>query len=286
MTEKITCEFCNKEICKIQKKRHLNSKTCKEKQLNIINSIDYNCKYCDKIFNRNDKKNEHERTCCAKDIYHKYELTKKELENKDKELENKDKELIRIEHEKDNKIKEYQNIIDMKNNDIYKQDEVITDLRNQLYVLQKVSIEPKHETNYITNNNINININFNEIQNHLDKYTINVLANKSSIIGFIVDVFSGKIALVDEKKKTIGYYLDNMNIKDIKCKKFLKSCAEQLIIPNNELCKTHNNIVDDKIMRKANQNKMMIVDMLNCIEKFVRTVNGSMYVEYIMNTKK
>ena len=279
MENKITCEHCNKQIYKQNLSRHQKSNMCiKQRTDNIIIKV-HKCKFCETSFNRNDKKNEHEIICYAKEIYHKYELTKKELENKDKEL-------IRIEHEKDNKIKEYQNIIDMKNNDIYKQDDVITDLRNQLYVLQKVSIEPKHETNYITNNNINININFNEIQNHLDKYTINVLANKSSIIGFIVDVFSGKIALVDEKKKTIGYYLDNMNIKDIKCKKFLKSCAEQLIIPNNELCKTHNNIVDDKTMKKANQNKMMIVDMLNCIEKFVRTVNGSMYVEYITNTKK
>jgi hypothetical protein len=276
MTDKIICEYCNKNVCKAHKKRHQNSKECKEKQINIIETIEYKCKYCKKGFNLKENKNKHElnMSCNTKDILHILEIKDKELELKDKELEL-----------KDNKVKEYQNIVEQKNNYIYKQDEVITDLRNQLYVLQKVSIEPKNETNYITINNT-ININFNDIKNNLDKYNINVLSDKMSIVKFITDIFLNKLILVDKKKKTIGYYLDNINQKDIKCKKFLQSCAEQLSEINEMLCNTHDNVIEDNIMRKAFQNKLMIGNMLNGIEKFVRTLNGTMYIEYIVNSIK
>jgi hypothetical protein len=267
MSERIICEYCNINIIKKNKKRHQLSKECKEKQTNIINDIEYKCKYCDKAFNLNDYKKKHElnMSCSAKDILHKIEI-------KDKELENKDKELL-----------SYQNTINRNNNDIYKQDELITDLRNQLYVLQKKEVEPKSVTN---NNNVyinNLNINFNEIQDNLDKYTINVLSNKKSIIDFILGIFINRLILVDKKKKIIGYYHKNKSHNDIKCKKFLKSCAHQLIEPNNKLCRTHEGLLEKEIMDKAVYNKDIIFSIIEDINLFVRKQNGKAYIEYIIN---
>jgi hypothetical protein len=169
----------------------------------------------------------------------------------------------------------------MKNNDISKQDEVITDLRNQLYVLQKTAIEPKHITNNVYINNLNIN--FNEIQDHLEKYTINVLSNKKSIIDFILGIFINRLVLVDKKKKIIGYYHDNKNQNDIKCKKFLKSCAHQLIEPNNKLCRTHGGLLEKEIMNKAMYNKDIIFSIIEDIDLFIRKQDGKAYIEYIIN---
>lgn len=264
---KIICEYCNKEIHKKHKIRHLNSKRCKEMQTNVINNIENKCKYCEKRFTQYGNKNTHELICCAKELFHKYELLKEQKENKEKELENKEK--------------IYQNIIDMKNNDINKQDNVIIDLRNQLYVLQKTTIEPK---NIINNTYINnLNINFNEIKNHLDKYTINVLSNKECIIKFILDIFINRLVLVDKKKKIIGYYLDNKNQNDIKCKKFLKSCAHQLIEPNEKLCNTYSEIIEKNIMNKAHDNKVVMFSIIDNINLFVRKQEGKLYIEYIIN---
>jgi len=256
MITKIQCEYCDALIYKKHKIRHLNSKRCKEKQNNQNNIIDYKCKFCKKTFNQNDNKNKHELSCNSKDVYYELEQTKKELLS-------------------------YQNIIDMKNNDINKQDEVITDLRNQLYVLQKTAIEPKHITNNVYINNLNIN--FNEIQDHLEKYTINVLSNKKSIIDFILGIFINRLVLVDKKKKIIGYYHDNKNQNDIKCKKFLKSCAHQLIEPNNKLCRTHEGLLEKEKMDKAVYNKGIIFNIIEDIDLFVRKQDGKAYIEYIIN---
>jgi hypothetical protein len=282
MVEKIICEYCNVLMYKTHKKRHQLSKRCEERRVNIINNIAYDCKYCKKKFNLNNYKIKHELICTAKDICYEFELYK---EKKEHELENKKKELLSYKENKDkeleNKDKIYQNIIDMKNNDINKQDDVIIDLRNQLYVLQKTTIETKHVTNNTYINNVNIN--FNEIQNHLDKYTINVLSNKDCIIKFILDIFINRLVLVDKKKKIIGYYHDNKNRNDIKCKRFLKLCVRQLIEPNNRLCNTHNGIIENDIMNKAQSNKRVMFSIIDNIDLFVRKLEGKSYIEYIIN---
>ena len=133
MSNKIICDYCNKEIYKSNKKRHLNSKECKEKQTGIINILEYKCKYCNKCFNLNDTKNKHELICNAKDIYYKL---KHELELKEQELlsykKNKEQELLSYKENKEYIIKKFQE-------ETKEQKETITDLRSQLYVLQKVS---------------------------------------------------------------------------------------------------------------------------------------------------
>jgi transcriptional regulator with PAS, ATPase and Fis domain len=269
MTDKIICEYCNTLIYKKHKTRHLNSKLCKEKQNNNINIIEYNCKYCNKIFNRKDDKNKHElnMSCNAKDILHKLELKEQELtsykENKEKELEN----------------KEY--IIQKFQEETKEQKETITDLRNQLYVLQQYSLQPKNTTNIININNLNVN--FSEIQNHLPDYNINILSNKMNIIKFILDIFIHKLIVVDEKKKILGYFQDNKSINDIKCKNFFKQCAHQLLEPNKKLCDNYNRLLDKELINQAYSNKEMMFDMIDKIDLFVRREEGKVYIEYIIN---
>jgi transcriptional regulator with PAS, ATPase and Fis domain len=267
MLEKIICEYCNKSVCKLQKKRHLNSKECKEKQNNIINNIEYNCKYCNKCFNINDTKNKHELICNAKELYHKYELLKEQKENKEQEL-------IYYKENKEYIIKKFQE-------ETKEQKETITDLRNQLYVLQKVSLQPNNTTNIVNINNLNVN--FNEIKDHLPNYDINILSNKMNIIKFILDIFINKLIVVDKKKKILGYYQENKSVNDIKCKNFFKSCAKQLIEKNNNLCDSYNGILDQKTINQAYSNKQMIFGMIDNINLFVRKEDGKIYIEYIIN---
>ena len=75
--EKIHCEYCDKLISKNQIKRHQNTKQCRNKQLNkdiILPIKEYSCKYCNKLFNRSDDKNEHELLCTSKDMYYKFQI--------------------------------------------------------------------------------------------------------------------------------------------------------------------------------------------------------------------
>lgn len=260
MSNKITCEYCNKDVYKSNLKRHHNSKECKEKQNNIIISVEYKCKYCKKTFNQNENKNKHETSCNSKDIYYELEQTKKEF--------------LTYKENKEYIIKKFQE-------EAKEQKETITDLRNQLYVLQKISLEPKNTTNIV--NITNLNINFNEIQNHLPNYTINVLSNKMDIIKFILDIFINKLIVVDKKKKILGYYQENKNVNDVKCKNFFKSCAKQLINQNNNLCDSYNGLLDQKTKDKAYSNKLMIFEMMDTINLFVRREDGKIYIEYIIN---
>ncbi len=82
----------------IVKKKYVNykkkdikiQKNVKKAKNNIINIIEYKCKYCNKCFNLNDNKNKHELSCNAKDIYFKFQ---KELELKDEIIKQKDNEI-------------------------------------------------------------------------------------------------------------------------------------------------------------------------------------------------
>jgi transcriptional regulator with PAS, ATPase and Fis domain len=261
MSNKIICEYCNKEIYKTHKKRHLNSKQCKEKQVNSIEiSKNYNCKYCKKTFTQNESKNKHELICNAKDVYYELEKTKQEL--------------LSYKENKEYIIQKFQE-------ETKEQKETITDLRNQLYVLQQYSLQPKNTTNIININNLNVN--FSEIQNHLPDYNINVLSNKMNIIKFILDIFIHKLIVVDEKKKILGYFQDNKSINDIKCKNFFKQCAHQLLEPNKKLCDNYNRLLDKELINQAYSNKEMMFDMIDKIDLFVRREEGKVYIEYIIN---
>ena len=73
MTEKIICKYCKTVINKTHITRHYNSNKCKDKQQFIDNNIEFiefKCKYCDKLFNRKDMKDIHEKnvSCDAKII--------------------------------------------------------------------------------------------------------------------------------------------------------------------------------------------------------------------------
>ncbi len=118
---------------------------------------------------------------------------------------------------------------------------------------------------------------------HLPNYDINVLSNKMNIIKFILDIFINKLIVVDKKKKILGYYQENKNVNDIKCKNFFKQCAKQLIEQNNNLCDSYNGMLDQLTIDKAYNNKQMIFGMIENIDLFVRREDGKIYIEYIIN---
>jgi len=98
----IKCEYCDKITTKLNLKRHQNTKYCRNKQQNkdiILPIKEYNCKYCNKLFNRLDQKNEHENnmSCNVKDLYNilscELKEVKKELEQKNELLKQKDKDI-------------------------------------------------------------------------------------------------------------------------------------------------------------------------------------------------
>ena len=290
MPEHIICDLCNKSIHKAHKKRHQDSKNCLDNR-HILKEIKHHlCKYCKKQFNRLDKKNTHEESCKHQSIYYKYqlELKIKELESKDIELkslkESKDNEL----QSKNNELKSKDNIIKLNEDALDEKDHIIVDLRNQLFVLQKARLEPTHYTynNNITNIIYNINIDFNDIQNHLHLYDINVLSDKTKILDFIFGIFGNKIILYDEKKRIITYFHENKNIKDKQCIKFLQLSARQLLETSQQLCDTNMKIMDNIIMKRATDNKYMLINM-NCQpEKFIRTIIGNKYINEIIRRKK
>lgn len=104
-----------------------------------------------------------------------------------------------------------------------------------------------------------------------------------NIIKFILDIFINKLIVVDKKKKILGYYQENKNVNDIKCKNFFKQCAKQLIEQNNNLCDSYNGMLDQLTIDKAYNNKQMIFGMIENIDLFVRREDGKIYIEYIIN---
>ncbi len=248
--EKIKCEYCNKNITKIQLKRHQNTKECRNKQLNldiILERKEYKCMFCEKKFNRVDYKNEHELICTSKDIYYKLtniiNETKKELElmreQKDKELEIKDE------------------IIKQKDNDI-----AYFKTQLQIYRPNIINNDNSNVTNNITINN-NININFNDIQNHLDKFNIHVLSDQSSLIKFIMPIFENKVKLINECKQIMSFYMNDKMINDIKCKVFLSNTAGQLTDISDKICieGKNNKLLSDTIVKNACINNKLLNDI-------------------------
>ena len=288
----IICEYCNKNINKNHKPRHERSKKCLDNRTNDkISIVYYSCKYCNKQFDQLSNKNTHENLirCNSKELYYKLQL---ELKNKDIEIndlkKNKDIEIIELKKNKDIEIielKKYNDLIlyeqQMNRNYINEQKKILVDLRNQIYTLQL----NKQEIHNHNNIQINININFNEIKDHLDKYTIETLTNQNDIISYIYDIYKNKLVLLNDKRKIIGYYNNNENIKDIKCKKFLKNCAKQLSEPNYILCKRYYDLLDNKKMREAHHNQQMTEDMIDS-KRFSKTITGKKFQDYIINELK
>ena len=311
MSSYIICEYCKQNIYIKNKSRHEKSKKCLDYRTNDnISILYYSCKYCNSRFNRSDNKKIHEINCQFKDIYYKLQLELKdkdnELKDKDNELKDKDNEIIELKNKKDNELKDKDNeIIELKNKkdlEIMKlknqydcisytgrhreahidgQEKIIIDLRNQIYTLQL----NKQEIHNHNNIQINININFNEIKDHLDKYTIETLTNQNDIISYIYDIYKNKLVLLNDKRKIIGYYNNNENIKDNKCRNFLKNCAKQLSEPNDILCKIYYDILDKKKMREAHHNQQMTEDMIDS-KRFSKTIIGRKFQDYIINELK
>ena len=242
MSNKILCEYCNKEIYKSNKKRHLNSKECKEKQTNIIDIIIHYCKYCNKTFNRNDDKNKHELICNAKDLYHELEQVKMELnlikKQKDKELEQKDKEI-----------------------NIYKDDVIF--LKSQLQIYRPtVNYANDYSTTNIENNITinNFNIDFNQIQDHIQNFNIHVLSDHNNIINFLMNIYKSKMKLTNECKKVITYYVNDKLINDKKCKAFLSNCANQLSNKSDIISQESktDKLLDNNLVKNVCENNIMI----------------------------
>ena len=299
MSMYIICEICNKNILKNQKSRHQKSKKCLDSRTNDNISLKYYpCKYCDKQFNRLYNVNIHETNCQFKDIYNKIQLELKDKDNeiielknkKDNELKDKDIEIIELKNKKDLEIMKLKNQYDCLSHTgrhreahIDGQEKIIIDLRNQIYTLQLNKQEIHNHNNIQIINNININ--FDEIKDHLDKYTIETLTNQNDIISFIYKIYQNKLVLLNDKRKIIGYYNNNENIKDIKCKNFLKNCAKQLYEPNYNLCKIYRNTLDNNTMREAHHNQQMTEDMIDS-KRFSKTIIGRKFQDYIINELK
>ena len=240
MSEKIKCEYCNKNIIKRNLLRHRNSKECRTKQQNLninLELIEYKCNYCEMLFNRIDKQNEHELTCTSKDIY--YKLTNI-IEQKDKELTLKD-ELIKQKNDEN------------------------TFLKSQLQTYRPgIDLSTTNNTtNNININNTTINIDFSEIKQHLDKFDINVLSDHSSLINFLMNIFSNKVKLTNECKQIMSYYLNDKLINDKKCKIFLCNSASHLSDLSDKLCQDskNNKLLNDTIVKSACLNSILINDI-------------------------
>ena len=248
MTEKIKCEYCDKLICKSKLNRHQNSSNCRNKQQNkdiILELKEYKCKYCKRIFNRIDYKNEHELSCNAKEIY--FELTNIINETK--------KELELIKEQKDKELELKNDIIKQKDNDI-------DYFKNQLQIYRpNITATNYHDntTNNITINNT-ININFNDIQKHLDKFNIHILSDHSSLIKFIMPIFENKMKLINECKQIISYFLNDKPINDIKCKIFLSNTANELTDISDKICidGKNNKLLSDTIVKNACINNKLL----------------------------
>jgi hypothetical protein len=244
MSTKIKCEYCNKYILKRNILRHQNSNNCRNKQQNkdiILPLKEYKCKYCDKIFNRIDYKNEHEnnKSCNANDIIMKFNSYK---EQKEKEIE---------------LIKEQNN----KEINIYKEENIF--LKTQLQIYRPNVINHDNSNNNITNNitiNNTININFNDIQKHLDKFNIHVLSDQSSLINFIMPIFENKVKLINECKQIMSFYSNDKLINDVKCKVFLSNSAGQLTEISDKICTEgkNNKLLSDTIIKNACINNKLL----------------------------
>lgn len=191
--EKINCEYCNKEIIKYQKKRHQNSVKCKKIQieLNLTPlSIDYKCKYCNKILNQNEHKISHEKICNAKDIYYEF------IKHKEK----------------------YEDLINHKNELLKQKDNEIIYLKKLLNKQGNTTIN--NTTNNTTNNiqqNVYININHpNDILSVIDKLDKQHMIKGGKGFGeFLMKfVLKDKIYINDISRKIISYKLNDEIIKD------------------------------------------------------------------------
>jgi hypothetical protein len=241
MSATIKCEYCNKNIIKRNVLRHQNSKECRNTQQNKDINIklkEYKCKYCETIFNRIDKQNTHELICMSKDMYYKFQI---ELEKKNKELELKNNEI-----------------------NIYKEENLFLKSQLQTYrpnINCHVNSNNSNNTNITINNNININ--FSDIQNHLDKFNIHVLSDRSSLINFIMNVFSNKVKLTNECKQIMSYYLNDKLVNDIKCKTFLSNSAGQLTEISDKICQDgkSNKSLNDTVVKSACLNNILLNNM-------------------------
>ena len=234
--EKINCEYCNKLITKTQLKRHQNSKECKNKQRNkdiIIPISEYKCKYCNKPFNRLDKKNEHENnmSCNSKDLLLIINETKKENE------------LLKDKYEEIIKQKEEENKF----------------LKSQLQTYRPNI----NYTNYQDNsNNIvinNLNINFSDIQQHLHRFNFNIISNTDMFIKTLLNIFEGKIKLTNECKQVISYYQKDKLINDAKAKIFMCNSSNELYKTVEEICKEAMKKISIKETESKKANKLKVL---------------------------
>ena len=182
----VICEICNKTIHKNSIKRHQQSKNC----IIINNTNEHKCKYCEKAFYRNDKKNEHELICGSKELYYK-------LEQKDKEIE-----MIKKQNGK---------IIELK-------DKEIEELKEQnKYMLDKISVTTNSNNTYNNCNFVYVNINCpNDILTAMPYFTMqHKMAGGNGIARFLMEfVLKNKVFVNDYSRKLISYMLNDKIIKD------------------------------------------------------------------------
>ena len=267
----VQCEYCDKITTKLNLKRHQNTKYCRNKQQNkdiILPIKEYNCKYCNKLFNRLDQKNEHENnmSCNVKDLYN---ILSCELKEVKKELE-------------------------LKNEIIKQKDNDIDYFKSQLQIFKpNITATNYHDNSNVTNNitiNNNININFSDIQNHLDKFNIHVLSDQSSLIKFIMPIFENKVKLINECKQIMSFYINDKIVNDIKCKVFLSNTAGQLTDISDKICieGKNNKLLSDTIVKNACVNNKLLnsISTEEGIKNGIRKKNPMILVHEIIKYLK
>jgi hypothetical protein len=262
MSERIKCEYCNKNIIKRNIIRHQNSNECKNKQRNkdiILPISEYKCKYCNKSFNRLDKKNEHEnnKSCNSSDIIIKLEIKEKENEL----LKNKYEEIIKQKEEENNFLK---------------------------YQLQtyKPNITNNDNRTIIINN---LNVNFSDIQQHLDNFDIKTISHYDKFINELFKIFEGKIKLTNECKQVISYNINNKYINDIKAKIFLCNASNELWKKVENVCENNKIQLSNTEDKKANNLKRLLGGIIteDGVKGSIRQKGyNELLIEIIRNLKK
>ena len=188
-----------------------------------------------------------------------------------------------------NIIKETKKELELKNEIIKQKDDDINYFKSQLQVYNPcINLNSNNTANITINNTININ--FDDIKDHLDKFNIHVLSDHTSLINFIMNIFSNKVKLTNECKQIMSYYLNDKLINDIKCKTFLSNSAGQLIDMSDKICSDNKNnkCLNDTVIKSACINNKLLNDISSeeGIKNGIRKKNPMILVHEIIKYLK
>lgn len=223
---KITCEFCGKITDRAHKSQHQKTKYCIGSRTTIPPvELKYNCRYCDRPFNRNDYLKKHENICKSKDLYCEVQILKEQLITKDVIINN------------------------LKNDNKRLQDEISKNNRDYHYY---------NYNNNITINAFNVNVDYCEILNRRSDLTLGHLSDIRKLAEYLIAGNKHKIVVVDKNTNTIGYFHDNKYIKDTKCRNLINNIGKIISPVLNELFYSNCRNYDREVVKCMYRNKNII----------------------------